>query len=397
MRNKYVAIAQPWGWELPSTSPFSRIPSRPRHRQPQGFDTNFDFRTIIYDAFYLPERNELLIIGPPFLNLHDMANGIIATSGVETFPVLAQELDRHMRITVQLHGRPDHVVLQSQMGDVRVPVIEADQQTFAGKRVLLTLSKNNRLEWICDWIRFHQDHHGANAVLLYDNNSTLYTLDELASAIASLSGIDAIKVIHWPYKYGPQGHGYSYWDSDFCQSGALEDARWRYLQCARSVLNLDIDELVLPRSQSVFERVESEPSGYIAFRGQWVVDANCSDNGDPLEDTPLLHRNYFLRLRPRWDRFSWKGWRVVPGRVNTCPRKWAAVPNRHPNHAQWQVHRVRGIAGSRRVDARAEYRHLRPISTSWNYSRRVAEPFSATAHVVDHELRDSYEKVAWGK
>jgi hypothetical protein len=149
MRNKDVAIAQPWGWELPSTSPFSRIPSRPRHRQPQGFDTNFDFRTIIYDAFYLPERNELLIIGPPFLNLHDMANGIIATSGVETFPVLAQELDRHMRITVQLHGRPDHVVLQSQMGDVRVPVIEADQQTFAGKRVLLTLSKNNRLEWIC--------------------------------------------------------------------------------------------------------------------------------------------------------------------------------------------------------------------------------------------------------
>jgi hypothetical protein len=396
MLNKDAAIARPWGWELPSTSPFSRIPSRPRHRQQEGFTAKFDFRTIVYDAFYLPEREELVIIGPPFLNLHAIASGIVAASGGEIFPVVVQELDRHMRITVLLHGRPDHVVLQSQMGDVRVPVIEADQQTFAGKRVLLTLSKNNRLEWICDWIRFHQDHHGANAVLLYDNNSTLYTLDELASAIASLSGLDAIRVIHWPYKYGPQGHGYSYWDSDFCQSGALEDARWRYLQCARSVLNLDIDELVLPRSQSVFERVESEPSGYIAFRGQWVVDANSNDEGECLEAKPLLHRNYFVRLRPRWGRFSWKGWRVVPGRVNTCPRKWAAVPDRHPTHAQWQVHRVRGIAGSRRVDARAEYRHLRPISTNWNYSRRVAEPFSATAHVVDQELLDSYEKVAWG-
>ncbi len=185
--------------------------------------------------------------------------GVVATSGVETFPVLVQELDRHMRITVQLRGRPDHVVLQSQMGDMRVPVIEADQKTFAGKRVLLTLSKNNRLEWICDWIRFHQDHHGANAVLLYDNNSTLYSLDELASAIANLPGIEATKVIHWPYKYGPQGHGGGFWDSDFCQSGALEDARWRYLQRARSVLNVDIDELVLPRSQSVFERVEAGP------------------------------------------------------------------------------------------------------------------------------------------
>jgi Glycosyltransferase family 92 len=397
MGNKDAAIARPWGWELPSTSLFSRIPSRPRHRQPQGFDTIFDFRTIIYDAFYLPERKELLIIGPPLLNLHAMASGISASSGVETLPVLVQELDRHMRMTVQLQGRPDHVVLQSRIGDMRVPVIEADQKTFAGKRVLLTLSKNNRLEWICDWIRFHRDHHGANAVLLYDNNSTLYTLDELASAIASLSGIDAFKVIHWPYKYGPQGDGYSYWDSDFCQSGALEDARWRYLQRARSVLNVDIDELVLPRLQSVFERVEAEPSGYIAFRGQWVVNASCNDNGEPLEGTPLLHRNCLLRLRPRWGCFSWRGWRVVPGRVNTCPRKWAAVPDRHPNHAQWQVHRVRGIAGSKRVDTCVEYRHLRPISTSWNYSRRAAESFSATVHIVDHELMDGYEKVAWGK
>jgi hypothetical protein len=301
-----------------------------------------------------------------------------------------------MRMTVQLQGRPDNIVLQSQLGDIRVPVIEADQETFAGKRVLLTLSKDNRLEWICDWVRFHQDHHGADAVLLYDNNSTLYTLDELASAIASVSGIEAIRVIHWPYKYGPQGHR-GHWDSDFCQSGALEDARWRYLQRARSVLNVDIDELVLPRSQSVFERVESEPSGYIAFRGQWVVDANSNDKDERLEVEPLLHRNYFLRLRSRRGRFSWKSWRVVPRRVDTCPPKWAAVPSRHPNPAQWQVHRVRGIAGSRSVNARVEYRHLRAINTSWKYSRGVAERFSAKLHAVDHELLDSYEKVAWDK
>jgi hypothetical protein len=397
MENKDIEIVQPWGWELPSTSPFSRTPSRPQHRQPEDFDTTFDFRTIIYDAFYLPERNELRIIGPPVLNLHAMASGVVATSGVETFPVLVQELDRHMRITVQLLGRPDHVVLQSQIGDIRVPVIEADQETFAGKRVLLTLSKNNRLEWICDWIRFHQVHHGANAVLLYDNNSTLYSLDELASAIANVPGIEATRVIHWPYKYGPQGHGGSFWDSDFCQSGALEDARWRYLQRARSVLNVDIDELVLPTSQSVFERVEATPSGYIAFRGQWVVEANCSDKGECLETQPLLHRSYFVRLRPRWGISSWKRWRVVPRRINTCPPKWAAVPNRHPDQAQWQVHRVQGIAGSRSVNARVEYRHLRPINTSWKYSRGVAEPFSAKLHAVDHELLDSYGKVAWGK
>jgi hypothetical protein len=131
------------------------------------------------------------------------------------------------------------------------------------------------------------------------------------------------------------------------------------------VLNVDIDELVLPTSQSVFELVEAAPSGYIAFRGQWVVEANCGDDGVCPEPKPLLHRSYFVRLRPRWGISSWKRWRVVPRRINTCPPKWAAVPNRHPNQAQWQVHRVQGIAGSRSVNTRVEYRHLRPINTSW--------------------------------
>ncbi len=58
---------------------------------------------------------------------------------------------------------------------------------------------------------------------------------------------------------------------------------------------------------------------------------------------------------------------------------------------------MQGIAGSRSINARVKYRHLRPINTSWKYSRRVAEPFSAKLHTVDHELLDSYEKVAWGK
>ena len=92
MENK--EIVQPWGWELPSTSPFSRTPSRPQHRQPEDFDRKFDSRTIIYDAFYLPERNELRIIGPPFLNLHAMASGVVAISGGKTLPVLVQEIGR---------------------------------------------------------------------------------------------------------------------------------------------------------------------------------------------------------------------------------------------------------------------------------------------------------------
>jgi hypothetical protein len=69
--------------------------------------------------------------------------------------------------------------------------------------------------------------------------------------------------MEWPFKYGPQGaNSWDHWDSDFCQLGAWEHARWRFLQNARSAMNSDIDELVLSKSgQSVFEAAEHHGPG----------------------------------------------------------------------------------------------------------------------------------------
>jgi len=50
---------------------------------------------------------------------------------------------------------------------------------------LVTLQKDNPLQWIKDWIRWHNHMHGVGRLILYDNGSREYGYDELAEACTS--------------------------------------------------------------------------------------------------------------------------------------------------------------------------------------------------------------------
>ncbi|WP_216075142.1 hypothetical protein, partial [Acinetobacter baumannii] len=81
---------------------------------------------------------------------------------------------------------------------------------------------------IQDWVRFSRDVHGADAVLIYDNGSTSYSLADLAGALGALDGIAVARVVSWPYKFGPQGFDAKrFWDSDYGQHGVWEHGRRR--------------------------------------------------------------------------------------------------------------------------------------------------------------------------
>ena len=95
--------------------------------------------------------------------------------------------------------------LQTVAGSKVLDIRPSARQVFRGRRVLFTLSKNNHPTWICDWMRFHRDLHAADAVLLYDNASTIYTADALLEKMNQVSGYSSICVVSWPYKYGPAG------------------------------------------------------------------------------------------------------------------------------------------------------------------------------------------------
>ena len=254
---------------------------------------------------------------------------------------------------------------------------------FAGRRVLHTLSKDNDVRWIIDWIRYYAGVHGADAVLIYDNASTRYTAAELEAQLAATFPDIVVTVVHWPYKYGPQGglagavNGIETpWDSDYCQAGSLQHARFRYLRSARSVLNVDIDELVVGTGKAgpIFAAAERAPGGFIKFAGQWITSA--APRAVTVAD--CRHADFTLRDVQEFE---------------VCPPKWCVVPAacddvRH----SWSVHNLFGARANKRVTADYTYRHFKGISNNWKYDRWEAGAYDPARFVEDAPLRGMMEQ-----
>jgi hypothetical protein len=280
------------------------------------------------------------------------------------------------------------------MGDFDVTVSERMTKLFEKRRVIFTMSKNNPIDWILDWARFNRDIHGADAVLIYDNNSTDYDSAALSRALSGVGGIVRSLVVEWPFKYGPQGIDINrFWDSDFCQLGAWEHARWGFLQDAKCVMNSDIDELVLSLpGNSVFERAETSFFGLVRYYGRWVVGI-ADRSPDRVSSRLARHRDYTIRLRESMRRSKL----FLKRDANRCQPKWTLAPQRCPPGAQWKVHTIDSWWPSRFATAEFSFRHFREIGSDWKYPRTYREPFDPTRHEEDLQLRAAYERVSWDR
>jgi hypothetical protein len=385
-----VAIVKPQPIYLNGFSSARRCATRPDARRGSKFDAEFDATTLLFDCFTIDEPNRILLIGPALFNLA----GALADMRIEARPschVCAYRIrsfDRQVQVFVEAPTGTRNLHISCGLGAFDVSVGPDLTHMFAGCRVIFTLSRNNALLWIQDWIRFNRDIHGANAVLIYDNASTDYESSELLESIRGVHGIGPVCVVEWPFTYGPQGPP---WDSDFCQLGAWEHARRRFLANARSVMNSDIDELVLSRSgYSIFERTERGFTGIVRYAGRWVVGVEGKTKVRALGTLPR-HRDFDTTLRPQWERSGRLRWHDR----DRCPPKWTLVPARCPDDAQWAAHTVIGWWPAKLISVTVSYRHFREIGSDWKYNRLWVEPPDPTRHKDDAPLRAALARVDW--
>ena len=383
------------GWTLPESAQHRREPARPVNRRPANFAAQFDELTVVYDCFRL-KPTQVMLMAPP-LNRFD---SILDSLSVQSLPgsgecryqlehkftlgFPSRRTDNLCRILVDVPEAADSLRLKSKAGETVLAIRPKSSQLFRDRRVLFTLSKDNDPRWICDWMRFHRDLQQADAVLLYDNGSTAYTTQSLLQAMQQVAGFSTIVVMEWPYKYGPQGIGRGTWDSAFCQDGAMEDARWRFLGDAQGVLNCDVDELALSDT-NLFEQVANSSSGCIRFPGRWVnAPKNATSTSVP------THRESTYQLLPQW---RWKSLRLKD--INLCPTKWVVVPNRCPQQTHWTAHEIVGMSSESMKPAQGFYRHFRQISTNWKNNRRDIERADELRYQEDRKLQEAFTKVRW--
>ncbi len=354
-------------WILPERAPLRRAPPRPFALRQAEYSDTFDSRTLIYDLFRRPDGAGAVAIAPPPCNLlYLIACARIATGrGTETRSLSILERDRMTELWFRAGPADGEVTFgDSPLGRVTLPIQPNGSDEFADRRVLFTISRNNEIAWISDWARFHRRAHGADAILFYDNASDRYDSAEIGAALRQAAPGAQIRVVDWPFPFGPQGSADGkVWDSDFCQYGMFHHARWRFLARAKSVLNIDIDEMVLSaRRESIFAAAESSREGYVAFGGHWIAY------------TPPEAKQRVADLRMR------------DLSKPTAATKWCAVPARCGLEQQWRVHDITGFSHSPVPAEQFSHRHFWAISTSWKHNRSRPAPFDPAIHVVDDVL-----------
>jgi hypothetical protein len=386
------AILSPEPTLLPLFTSLRRQPTRPFALRDPSFDQQFDATTLFFDAFRCEHSGRVVLLGPPLFNLAAAFARMkaVALPSQARCPFELRHLDRHMQIWLDAPLSTTRLRFSGALGEFEVAIAPAAPSSFRGRRVIFTLSKDNEIEWIRDWIRFNRDIHGADAVLIYDNESRRYTTGELLAAIRSVSGIAEAAVVHWPFRYGPQGTlARGLWDSDFCQLGAWEHARRRFLADARSAMNCDIDELVLcDGGKSIFQKAESSPFGIARYPGRWVVATN-----EPNSHTLPRHRDFDVALRPQMQRTHF----LLKRDAVACFPKWTLVPHRCPDRTQWKVHTIGGWLPARLKTRGVGFRHFREIGGNWKYDRKVREPFDPARHVRDEALARAFDRVNWSR
>lgn len=363
---------------------------RPVELRDEAYADQYDWDTFVYDAFH--DEDFYYVIAPPMFGEDWRVDWTadFATIGAHADP--AMWLDKTMRVRAR---RPSGTAPAGRM-EVRFrekasafPVVgtAARNDLFAGHRALVTMSKNNDVAWIRDWITFHVANHGATAALIYDNASSAYTPDELLGRLDDLA-IDTIVIVHWPFKYGPQGiiKTNSHWDPNFCQHGGLEHARFFFLQKAKSFLNCDVDEFVVAAGEpaSIFEHTENG-SGYSYFHGQWIEPIGAGgEQPKPLSER--RHKDFIYRNRDRKLHYH-------------AASKYCVAVQKLQDSVQCATHRIidarrHGVFafGDIQEEARFSYRHFKAINTNWRWRRDWLPEINLDGVEVDVDLERAMER-----
>lgn len=351
-----------------------RAPRPPEQRQSDYVEL-YDYKTLFYDIF--ESGNQIIFSGPPLLNLES----VIKMGRYTIFDQVRKDVPdtryawKTQRTSLPTKNENDIVTTSRSIiidaGHLQVStVIQTDDNNiFDNKKVIFTLSKNNDLAWIRDWAKFYSTVHGVNAILFYDNDSDAYSANEILEVISAVDGIETAVVVNWPFKYGPGGTNSKNWDSDYCQYGAMEHARLRFLQKAVGVLNNDIDELVVSNDgRSVFDWLADSSTGALAYAGRWVENVGITDS------VPL-HSNF----------------RYMDPSRPLCTKKWCLDPRRMPQDIQWNVHSFGG-GFSPDFPKGIFHRHFVGVNSNWKTDRTKRREYDPGVHILDEELSSALDR-----
>lgn len=342
---------------IPESSEVRRNATRSAKHIDDTYHTKYDANTLFYDCTIV--GNALLLSGPPLINLEPHVRA--AALKVNGSSVTITDIQHHERSDSVWIALPD-VDLSSPISfSIESPGLEIStmreidvsvSEMLEGKHTLMTLQLDEELTWISDWASYYVRSHGIDAVLIYDNGTTQYTMRDLLNTLSRVEGLESAVIVDWDFPYGPQGSPWVGtdvpWDSDFCQIGAFQNARYGVARDTRTLVNADIDELVIsPTGERLIDAVNKSANGVLTYGGEWVSNKAL---GIPKGGLPRY-------------------WNFLYSTGQPCGRKWALRPSHLQDAAHPTPHSIRNV--QTQVSEEFFIAHFRALNSGWKNARRT--------------------------
>lgn len=350
-------VVEPSAISISETDSTRRNMVRPPDQRDPTYKEKYDDRTLFYDA--IPVGTRLILPGPPLLNLESIvSDGKLTLSGTAPTAVQTTHMERAQLTVLSFDREIKSAEVLTLEHDSISPIEARLGDSFADfltdSKVLVTMQKDEELEWIHDWATYYSRIHECDALLIFDNSSVKYSNETLVDKLRTVPGIKKTIVVKWPFKYGPQGGNWegkdAPWDSDFCQIGAFQTARYRFLTKAAGMINADIDELVVPLTDTkLFDALAASEDGVLGYGGHWI------------ENVPTHQAKGDL---PRfWNHV------LTKDRAAPCASKWSGVPSLWDDRVQPTAHYVRQLEYLPSPDFYIA--HFRALNSGWKSTDRL--------------------------
>ncbi len=282
----------------------------PRAGQAPGSDALYDTDTLFYEA--VAQGDRITLICPRLLNFAKLLRRARVFVGGR--PARLGRIRTYYRHSLVTLRRPeeagDDLRILLPDGAEITAIVQPERLDFlTGLTCEMLISRNNPLEWIEQKLRWHVRGCGLQSVLFIDNGSTDYSLEALREVLERV-GLARVVLLSMPFKWGPVNLRPMHREL-FLQTSAYNLARVKYLQAARAVLRMDIDEVLM--DGSVFDRAVAARTGFVIFNG--AARYPGADRAAPFRYSDHVWRddpdklgggNWCLNPRGPLGRFQWR-------------------------------------------------------------------------------------------
>lgn len=307
-----IKIPESWGKrESPKTNQLGRYG--------YTFDELFDHDNLFYDCLDIG-HDRVICIGPPLGNIKKCVSFTDGKVGLEHSFL---DLDR---VTITLVETSSHVIYLN--GDIPINVNRPSSK-FSDRNMMVCKMKNEPIRWIKDWIQYHYNQYGIDGFVIYNNQSTEYDRLTLRRELSKVSDKIVVDVLDIDMPFGPSGY-------DYMEYIVLEHVKYKYAWCANSLINHDIDELLViaggKKLEDLLSLMNSNRIDALLY-GTRNMDPYNRELGKDAFEIPREERHFldYTYYGPHSNND-----RLMGDKTHT---KWICLPNRCME-SQWLTHMV---------------------------------------------------------